>query len=113
VYIAPQARLGGYWQLAREALGMSDEVWRIMLANTERWLKVSYDRIQPVDLALRLKTPLLILHGTSDRMNAFSEGETLAAVWPGAQLKPVECGHIAILRDWHALLAAVDFVKDA
>jgi hypothetical protein len=27
-------------------------------------------------------------------------------------LRPIECGHIAILRDWHALLPAVDFIRE-
>ena len=111
VFVAPQARISGYWQLARSALGMSDEVWEIMRRGTERWLKVRYDQLHPVNLAPQLTTPLLILHGTGDRMTPLSEGEKLAAAWPGAVLRPIECGHIAILRDWHALLAAVDFVK--
>jgi pimeloyl-ACP methyl ester carboxylesterase len=111
VFIAPQARISTYWDIFRAALGMSDEVWRVMRLRSERWLKVRYDQLHPIDHAPRMKTQLLILHGTTDRMTPFSEGEKLAALWPGAELKPLDCGHIAILRDWRALLASVEFIK--
>jgi pimeloyl-ACP methyl ester carboxylesterase len=111
VFIAPQAHISTYWDIFRAALGISEPVWEVMRARSERRLKVRYDDLHPADHAPRMKTPLLILHGTTDRMTPFSEGEKLAAVWPGAQLKPLDCGHIAILRDWRALLAAVEFIK--
>jgi pimeloyl-ACP methyl ester carboxylesterase len=111
VFVAPQARLVGYWQLFRQTLGMSDEAWRIMRVRTERWLKVRYEQLHPVDIAPRMSTPLLILHGEADRMTPFTEGETLARFWPRAEFRPLDCGHIAILRDWRTLLASVDFIK--
>jgi pimeloyl-ACP methyl ester carboxylesterase len=111
VFIAPQAHMSGYWSMFREATGMSDEVWRVMRERTERWLKVRYDDLHPAVRAPRMKTPLLVLHGTTDRMTPFSEGEKLASLWPGAELKPLDCGHLAILRDWRALLASLDFIK--
>jgi pimeloyl-ACP methyl ester carboxylesterase len=111
VFIAPQSRISGYWDIFRAALGMSDKVWTLMRARSERWLKTRYDDLHPVNHARRMTTPLLILHGTTDRMTPISEGEKLAAAWPGAELKPLDCGHIAILRDWRALLAARDFIK--
>jgi pimeloyl-ACP methyl ester carboxylesterase len=111
VFVAPQSRISGYWEIFRAALGMSDKVWTVMRSRSERWLKTSYDALHPIDHAPRMTTPLLILHGTADRMTPFSEGEKLAAAWPGAQLKPLDGGHIAILADWRALLAARDFIK--
>jgi pimeloyl-ACP methyl ester carboxylesterase len=111
VFLAPQARLTGYWALFRKTLGMSDAVWEAMRRRTERWLKVGYDQLHPADIAPRMKTPLLILHGEADRMTPFSEGEMLASLWPGAEFRPLDCGHISILRDWRALLAAADFIK--
>ena len=111
VFIAPQARLTGYWQLFRRTLGMSEEVWELMRVRTERWLKIRYDQLHPADIAPRMKAPLLILHGEADRMTPISEGETLARLWPGAEFRALDCGHIAILRDWRTLLAGVDFVK--
>ena len=111
VFIAPQSKISIYWDIFRASLGMSDEVWRVMRARSERWLKVRYDDLHPDAHAPRMKTPLLILHGTADRMTPFSEGEKLAALWPAARLEALDCGHIAILRDWRALIASVDFIK--
>jgi pimeloyl-ACP methyl ester carboxylesterase len=112
VFIAPQAHLHGYWSLFRATLGMGDDVWRRLRADSERWLKIRYDQLHPAYHAPRMKTPLLILHGTADRMTPIAEGETLAGLWPGAQFQPLDCGHLGILRDWRALLASVDFLKD-
>lgn len=111
VFIAPQAHLHSYWSIFRTALGVRDDVWRLMRAHSERWLKIRYDQLHPACHAPRMKTPLLILHGAADRMTPISEGETLAGLWPGAQFQPLDCGHLGILRDWRALLASVDFVK--
>ncbi|MGB0086330.1 MAG: alpha/beta fold hydrolase [Rhodomicrobiaceae bacterium] len=111
VFIAPQARLTGYWQLFRQTLGMSEEVWELMRIRTERWLKIRYDQLHPANIAPRMKAPLLILHGEADRMTPIAEGETLARLWPGAEFRALDCGHITILRDWRTLLAGVDFVK--
>jgi pimeloyl-ACP methyl ester carboxylesterase len=111
VFIAPQAHLHGYWSVFREALGVREEVWEAMRVRTERRLKIQYDDLHPANHAPRMKMPLLILHGTSDRMTPIAEGETLAGLWPGAQFQPLNGGHLGILRDWRAVLASLDFLK--
>lgn len=111
VFMAPQAHVSSYWNLFREALGMPDKVWSIMRARSERWLKVRYDDLHLAVQAPRMTTPLLVLHGITDRIAPFSDGEKLAGLWPGAELKPLDCGHLTILRDWRALLASLDFIK--
>lgn len=111
VFIAPQARITGYFQLFRDRLGLSDGVWDITQARSERWLNVRYDQLHPVDHASRMATPLLVLHGERDRLVPPGEGEMLARLWPGATFHALDSGHLAILRDWRALLAAVEFVK--
>jgi pimeloyl-ACP methyl ester carboxylesterase len=111
VFIALRAHLSSYWHIFRDAAGMSEEVWTIMQIRTERWLNISYDNLHPINHAPRMTTPLLVLHGKADRLNPLSEGETLAAAWPNAEFKAFDCGHMAILRDGQALLAARDFVR--
>jgi pimeloyl-ACP methyl ester carboxylesterase len=111
VFLAPQARLTGYWALFRNSLGMSDRVWQLMRTRTERWLNVRYDQLHPEVAAPRMTTPLLILHGHADRMTPVSEGQTLAKAWPSAEILLLDGGHLGILRDWHALLAATEFVR--
>lgn len=111
VFIAPQAHLHGYWSVFRDALGMRDDVWEAMRIRTERRLKIRYDDLHPANHAPRMKTPLLILHGTSDRMTPIAEGETLAGLWPQAQFQPMDGGHLGILRDCRAVLASVEFLN--
>jgi pimeloyl-ACP methyl ester carboxylesterase len=97
--------------LFRNSLGMSDRVWQLMRTRTERWLNVRYDQLHPEVTAPRMTTPLLILHGHADRMTPVSEGQTLAKAWPSAEILLLDGGHLGILRDWHALLAATEFVR--
>lgn len=111
VFVAPQARFTGYWHLFRQTLGVQERAWEVLRARTERWLKVSYDELHPETVAPRMRTPLLILHGETDRMTPLSEGQALARVWPGAEFRSFDCGHLTILRDWRALVAAAEFVK--
>lgn len=111
VFVSPQARLTGVWSHFRESLGMSDEVWRRLTAKSERWLKVRFADLHPADAAPRMTAPALILHGQADRISPVSEGETLAALWPGAQFRPLDAGHLSILRDWRAVLASAEFLK--
>jgi hypothetical protein len=44
-------------------------------------------------------------------MTPVSEGQTLASLWPGAEIRLLDGGHLGILRDWRALVAATDFVR--
>jgi len=111
VFLAPQARLTGYWQAFRQSLGMSEPVWQRMTAISENWLKVRFADLHPADIAPRMKTPVLILHGTSDRMTPVAQGKELAALWPDAEFQAVEAGHLSILRDWRVVLSSLEFIK--
>lgn len=111
VFLAPQAQLKGYWRTFREALGVSDDVWRRLQAMTESRLKIRFDDLHPAAAARRMTTPLLILHGAADRMAPAAEGAELAALWPGARFEQLDAGHLSILRDWRAVLASVDFMR--
>ncbi len=110
VFVAPQARFTGYWHLFRRSLGMSEDAWQLLRARSERWLKIRYDQLHPIDSAPRIKTPLLVLHGEADRLVPFSEGEMLARSWPGAQFRALGGGHMGVLRDWQTVIAATAFV---
>jgi pimeloyl-ACP methyl ester carboxylesterase len=111
VFIAPPARQTGIWQLFRQTLGMSDQVWELMRVRTERWLKVDFDDLHPDVVAPHMRTPLLVLHGENDRVTPHSEGQTLARVWPGARFCPLDCSHLGILSDMRTLVKTVEFVR--
>lgn len=113
VFLAPQADVSVYWRHFAAALGMPENVAAVMRTRSERWLKTRYDDLHPAVHAPSMRTPLLVLHGLSDRMTPFSEGETLARLWPGAVLEAIPGGHVSILRDWRALLACLDFLGAA
>lgn len=111
VLIAAPARLTRFWGAFRSGLGVPDDVWHRMTVRAERWLKVRFADLQPVDAAPRMKTAALILHGQRDRTTPLGEGRELAAAWPGATFHAIETGHLSILRDWRAILASLDFIK--
>jgi pimeloyl-ACP methyl ester carboxylesterase len=111
VFFAPPARFDSFWARFRAGVGVSDEVWRLMLGATERWLGLRFDGIAPVDLAPRMTVPLLVLHDAGDREMPFEEGAELAARWPRAVLSRSEgLGHLRILRDSGCVAEAVHFL---
>jgi pimeloyl-ACP methyl ester carboxylesterase len=110
-FFAPPARFDTFWARFRAGVGVSDEVWRRLLRDSESWLQVSFDGIAPIDLAPRMTVPLLVLHDAGDREMPFAEGAELAARWPGAALRRTEgLGHLRILRDPGSIAGAVGFV---
>ena len=90
---------------------MSDADWRAMVEISETWLKLRFADVHPETHAPGMTTPLLVLHGNSDRMSPIDEGRELARLWPGADFRELDAGHLSILRDWRAILATTDFMR--
>jgi pimeloyl-ACP methyl ester carboxylesterase len=111
VFFAPPAHFVTFWARFRAALGVSEPIWRRVIADAERWLGLRFEGIAPADLAPAMTAPLLVLHGTGDREMPFAEGEELVRRWPGARLLRQEgLGHLRILRDPSAIAEAVAFL---
>jgi pimeloyl-ACP methyl ester carboxylesterase len=111
VFFAPPSRFETFWQRFRLGAGVSDLVMERMLHRAEGWLNVRFAGISPVDLAPRMKTPLLVFHDPEDREMPFGEGAELASSWPGAVLRRAErLGHLRILRDPGCIAEAVGFL---
>lgn len=110
VFFAPQAQFYDYWQLFRDSMNMPDEVWQHMTDKSERWLNIRFADIHPAAHAPHMTTPLLVLHGTADRVSLPHNGEDLAKLWPYAQLRMLDTGHLSILREPDAILAATGFI---
>jgi pimeloyl-ACP methyl ester carboxylesterase len=111
VFFAPPARFDSFWARFRSGVGVSDEVWRRLLRDSESWLEVRFDGIAPVELAPRIAVPLLVLHDAGDREMPVAEAEELVRSWPGASLRRTEgLGHLRILRDGHSVAEAVRFL---
>jgi pimeloyl-ACP methyl ester carboxylesterase len=111
VLLAPPAQFHDYWELFRSRMGMSHDVWRAMVARSERWLEIPFADVHPEVGAPHMTIPALILHGTADRVSPVSEGRRLSRLWPGASLRELDSGHVAILRDARALAETVAFIK--
>lgn len=111
-YFAPPARFERIWARFREGLGISMPVWQRMMRRSELWLGLSFNGIEPALLAPQLSVPLLVLHDVGDREVPFEEGEQLAGLWRGAELRRSEgLGHLRILKDRVSVWQAVAFVS--
>jgi pimeloyl-ACP methyl ester carboxylesterase len=114
VFMAPPSRFDSFWSRFRAGAGVSDAVWQRMMRSAESWLEVRFDGIAPLDLAPRMRAPLLVLHDGGDREVPFAEGAELARAWPGAAIERTEgLGHLRILRDAAAVARAVRFAAAA
>lgn len=109
-FIAPMASFTGYWRLFRHSLGMPDADWQTMVAISEKWLGLRFADVHPATHAPAMTAPLLVLHGSRDRMIASTEGRDLARLWPGAVFRELDAGHLSILRDTRALDAITAFM---
>lgn len=111
VFLAPPASFHRIWARFRAGAGIPPPVWQRLLRRSELWLGMPLNGVEPVLLAPRLSIPLLILHDAGDRELPLSEGEELAAAWPGAVLRRLEgLGHLRLLKDPACLHEAVSFV---
>jgi pimeloyl-ACP methyl ester carboxylesterase len=67
--------------------------------------------VDVLQLVSNLLTRALVIHARDDREVPFSDGERIAAHWPGAALVAVDgVGHRRILRDPTTIAAAMEFV---
>ena len=112
VYIAPPGRFSSFFDRVAASLGVSQEVQDRFIQIAERWLGIAFADVEPWKLALEQNEPLLVLHDPADDEVPFSEGEELAAAWPGARFEPTSgLGHYRILKDRRVIAAAADFLS--
>jgi pimeloyl-ACP methyl ester carboxylesterase len=110
-FLAPASRFGTMWDRFKAGLGVPEDVFEQVLRDSEAWLGVQLDGLEPVALAPAMTTPLLVLHAEDDREVACEEGAELAARWPGAVFRRLGgVGHRRILRHGPSIEAAVAFV---
>lgn len=113
-FLAPWSSFEGVWRRFRDGVGISAPVWERLVGLSEQWLGMRFADVDPTNLAPRLSFPVLILHDPADREVPFEEGESLAAMWRGASLEPVDAGgHNKMLRDPRCVEKAVAFIKPA
>jgi hypothetical protein len=66
-----------------------------------------------VELAPRMRAPLLVFHDRGDTEVPFTDGAALAQLWPNARLEPTtQLGHQRILRDRDVVARTVAFLLE-
>ncbi|HID48163.1 MAG TPA: alpha/beta fold hydrolase [Chromatiales bacterium] len=115
VCISPPARFEFLIDGFVDALQIPPRTRRAFLARGEKifgrdvWQRLSGD----VNAA-GLEVPALVIHDENDREVPLSEGQRLAAAWPGAQLVRTRgLGHRRILRDPGVIQRVIDFLGPA
>jgi pimeloyl-ACP methyl ester carboxylesterase len=111
VLIAPPARdVAGYVHSFARQLGLPQAREAALVARMQR----KFGDLAQFDarrVAATLDTPALLFHDLGDREIPFAEGESLARVWPGARMRPLQgLGHNRPLQDPDVVREALAFI---
>ena len=100
VFLAPAADPAGYSERFAEALGLTPDVLRRMKQSIERRFGQPWEDFNVVRAARKMTAPLLVFHDRDDRDVAWTDGQAIAAAWPGAELVSTDgLGHRRIVHD--------------
>ena len=87
-----------------------DDLWRRMALRFDEEFS---ERLSIVNYADDLVMPALVIHDEQDNSVPVSQGQRIAATWPGAQfLRTSGLGHGRILRDRQVIGTVVEFLGD-
>jgi pimeloyl-ACP methyl ester carboxylesterase len=112
VFISPPADPREFLKIFGVTLGLSNEVRARVEQRVERRLGVPMEEMLATTLALRMQTPLLLVHDRDDKEVPFHAGRDISGQWPGAELIVTQgLGHQRILRDPSVRDAAVRFIE--
>lgn len=92
-------------------LGLPAPIARRMRRRLEQRAGTALPDFDVASVADRLAVPALVVHGPDDAEVPYAEAERIAAVWPGARLRPVpDGGHRRLLRDPEVVAEVVGFL---
>jgi pimeloyl-ACP methyl ester carboxylesterase len=112
VYVAPWCTLSRAVESFGSRIGLSQETCGRMRSDIERTFRVPWDQVDGDVIAKDMSAPLLIIHDADDADIPVSEGERLAASWPGADLlRTSGHGHRRILRAPEVVAAATRYLS--
>ena len=112
-FIAPPARPRNYYERFLDFLGVPDSRIPEFSRRFMDRFGLTWDQVETPDLAPRMDTALHIFHDAEDREVPFSEGEAIAAYWPGAELHRTEgLGHRRILKSKEVHEKTVSFLSE-
>lgn len=111
VFIAPMADPLPYIDDFCRMLGVGGRVRAGMVGRLERRVGRPLHDFDLLRLGRSLRLPLLVVHDRHDKEARFSDGEAIAATWPGADfMVTTGLGHRRILADDSVVSRASDFV---
>jgi len=113
VFLAPAADPAGYVRYFVSLLGIPEDMGRRMRERIVARFGMEWSEFDTVAAARRLTAPLLVFHDAQDSEVPVSNGEAIAAAWPGATLVRTEgLGHKRIVHDEGVVRRAVQFLTD-
>lgn len=111
VFIAPPADPVAEIDRYGTSVGLTAEVLRRTRRRIEQRFQMSWEELRSVIWAPEMRQELFVVHDRGDRWVRYSEGEALAAAWPGARLLATEGkGHHRVLRDPEVIDETVRFL---
>jgi len=111
VFLAPTANPAAYTKYFAEALGIPSQIRVGMEQLFERQFGFRWEEFNVTQGVRSLTTPLLVFHDREDREVAWTDGESLARAWPGAELITTQgLGHTKIVHDPDIVRQAVAFL---
>ena len=114
VFLAPASDPAGYSERFAEAIGLEPDVLARMKRSIERRFGQSWDEFNVLSAAAKMTAPLLVFHDRDDRDVAWTDGQAIAAAWPGAELVSTSgLGHRRIVHDPDVVARAVSFLAPA
>ncbi len=111
VFLAPAANPGAYSRLFAETLGIPDEVREAMERQFEQRFGLRWEDCDVPRSAASITTPLLVIHDKDDTEVPWSDGESIARAWPGAQMVTMsDLGHKRIVHDSQVISRSISFL---
>jgi pimeloyl-ACP methyl ester carboxylesterase len=114
VFLAPAVDPIGYTERFAEIVGLRTDILDRMRLSIERRFGQSWEDFEVLRPAAKMTAPLLVFHDREDRDVAWTDGQAIAAVWPGAELVSTSgLGHRRIVHDPDVVVRAVSFLAPA
>jgi len=114
VFISPPTDPRAFLRVFSATLGISDEVRARVQQRIEAHLAMRMESMQVDAIAPSMRIPLLIIHDRDDKEVPLRAGQSIANVWPGAELIITEgLGHQRILRSEAVANSVVSFIDAA
>jgi pimeloyl-ACP methyl ester carboxylesterase len=112
VFLAPSSDPAGYVERFGAILRLSPEILDGMKLTLERRFAIAWKDFDVVAAARKMTSPLLVVHDREDRDVPWTDGESIATAWPGAQFVVTEgLGHRRIVHDPSVVSRAVAFLS--